>query len=288
LLGIPPLLATRTAQLLFFIFLLDLSIFFSKIIYREIINETGSIAMKLPLIGLTMDHSPAGDARPFAKGADIYYLNDVYIRYVEKAGCLFFGLPTTAQRHLSREYLHNLDGLLLTGGNDVFSGAYGEPNLFENWQQDAPRTFFEIELIHQALELNKPILGICRGFQMLNVALGGSLYQDIASQRPNSLQHRSLNKPAWNDHPVRIQPGSLLHRVLGRSDCRVNTSHHQAVKQPAASLNAVAWAPDGVIEGLESPDHPFVVGVQWHPEAMGEDLTASALISQFVQACKKA
>ncbi|NLP09463.1 gamma-glutamyl-gamma-aminobutyrate hydrolase family protein [bacterium] len=243
--------------------------------------------MKLPLIGLTMDHSPATDARPFAKGADIYYLNDVYIRYVEKAGCLFLGLPTTDQRQLSRDYIRHLDGLLLTGGNDVFSGAYGETQLFEDWQQDGPRTFFEIELINQALEQNKPILGICRGFQMLNVALGGSLYQDIALQRPDSLQHRSLNKPVWNAHPVRIQQGSLLHRVLGRSECRVNTSHHQAVKQPAPSLNAVAWAPDGVIEGLESPDHRFVLGVQWHPEAMGADPTASALIDQFVQACKK-
>ncbi len=243
--------------------------------------------MKLPLIGLTMDHSPATDSRTFAKGVDIYYLNDVYIRYMERAGCLFFGLPTTEQRRLSRDYIRNLDGLLLTGGNDVFAGAYGETPLSDQWQHDAPRTLFEIELIHQALEQKKPILGICRGFQMLNVALGGSLYQDIASQRPDSLQHRSLNKPVWNDHPVRIQQGSLLHRVLGRSECRVNTSHHQAVKQPASSLTPVAWAPDGVIEGLESPDHPFVLGVQWHPEAMGEDPTAVALINQFVQACKK-
>ena len=179
-----------------------------------------------------------------------------------------------------------VQGLLLTGGGDIAPEVYHQPN--NGSESIVPdRDAAESALLRYAVARRLPVIGICRGFQMLNVALGGSLYQDIASQRPDSLQHRSLNKPVWNDHPVRIQQGSLLHRVLGRSECRVNTSHHQAVKQPASSLTPVAWAPDGVIEGLESPDHPFVLGVQWHPEAMGEDPTAVALINQFVQACKK-
>jgi len=243
--------------------------------------------MKVPLIGLTTDHSPASDARTFAKGVDIYYLNEVYVRYVEQADCLFIGLPTTAKQGLAAEVIARLDGLLLTGGNDVFSGAYGETPISLQWQYDAPRTFWEIKLIQEALAQSKPILGICRGFQMLNIALGGSLYQDLATQLPGSLEHRSLAKPTWNHHTVRVQANSLLHRVIGQSNLQANTSHHQAIKNLAPSLKAVAWAEDGVIEGIESPNHPFVLGVQWHPEAMVDEATAFKLLAAFVKTCAK-
>jgi putative glutamine amidotransferase len=242
--------------------------------------------MKLPLIGLTTDHSPSTDARTFAKGVDIYYLNDVYIRYVEKTRCLFVGLPTTEKQNIAPDIINRLDGLLLTGGNDVFSGAYGETPLSDQWQSDAPRTFFEIELITQALQQKKPILGICRGFQMLNTALGGSLYQDIATQVVDAMQHRSPNKPVWNHHPVQVREHSLLHRVTGKTTFQVSSSHHQGIKKLASPLNAVAWAADGLIEAVESPGHKFVLGVQWHPEVMGDDPTALALLHEFVNACR--
>jgi putative glutamine amidotransferase len=243
--------------------------------------------MKLPLIGLTMDHSPATDSRTFAKGVDIYYLNDVYIRYMEKAPCLCIGLPTTDQLALAQENISNLDGLLLTGGNDVYSGSYGESTISDQWQQDRPRTFYEIELIKQALQQGKPILGICRGFQMLNVALGGSLYQDIATQTRTELQHRSPNKPAWNRHPVKVLESSYLYRIIGQTSVQVNTSHHQAIKTLAAGLTAVAWTPDGIIEGIESAGQAFVLGVQWHPEAMADEPSALALVHEFVRVCSK-
>lgn len=243
--------------------------------------------MKLPLIGLTMDHSPATDDRPFAKGVDIYYLNDSYIRYIEKAACLFVALPTTAKETIAAGMVARLDGLLLTGGNDVFSGAYGEEPLSKQWQTDAPRTWFEKSLIHQALQLDKPIYAICRGCQMLNVALGGTLYQDIPSQIDDSLQHRSPNKPAWNRHNVTVQENSRIHRLVGKTRFEVNTSHHQAIKRIAAPLQATAWAADGLVEAIEYPDKKFVLGVQWHPEAMENDEIALTLLQEFVTVCSE-
>ncbi len=243
--------------------------------------------MKLPLIGLTMDHSPATDSRTFAKGVDIYYLNDVYVRYIEKAPCLFIALPTTGKESIAEEMIDRLDGLLLTGGNDVFSAAYGEAPLSDQWQADAPRTWFEMALIKKTLQVDKPIFAICRGCQMLNTALGGALYQDVATQIDGTLQHRSPNKPIWNRHNVQVREHSRLHQIIGRTRFEVNSSHHQAIKTIAAPLQATAWAEDGIVEAIEYPEKKFVLGVQWHPEAMENDVAALALLQEFINVCSQ-
>jgi putative glutamine amidotransferase len=244
--------------------------------------------MKTPLIGLTTDHSPSTDQRPFAKGVDIYYHNDVYIRYAEKGECLFVGLPTTGKHAIIPDMVHRLDGLLLTGGNDVYSGAYGETILNPSWQFDEPRTWYEIALIEEALRQDKPIYGLCRGAQMLNVALGGSLYQDIPTQVPHAIQHRSPEKPKWNYHPVKVQQESRLYNILRMDTISVSTSHHQAINKLAPGLQAIAHTSDGLVEAIEMAERKFVVGVQWHPEVMGDDPGSLGLLQAFLEACRAA
>jgi putative glutamine amidotransferase len=242
---------------------------------------------KLPLIGLTMDHSPVKDVRSFAIGADIYYLNDVYVRYVERVLCRFVGLPTTEKLSVVDDLVGDLDGLLLTGGNHVFAGAYGEELSAKQGQYDPPRTFFEIALIKSALQLNKPIYGICRGCQMLNVAMGGSLYQDIPTQLTQVGEHRSLNKPVWNFHSVQIKSGTVLSHILQQTEARVSSSHVQAINKIGSGLTVAAQAPDGIVEAIEIAGKKFVIGVQWHPEVMDDDPVALRLLQAFINACAK-
>lgn len=242
--------------------------------------------MKKPLIGLTMDFSPSTDERSFAQGVDLYYQNSAYIRYLESVDCVHVLLPTLLDTRAAASVIAALDGLLLTGGNDVDSYSYGEAPLAEKWQVDSPRTRYESELIQEAQKQEKPIFGICRGCQMLNVALGGSLFQDIPQQIPNSILHTSPNKPTWNYHEVDIDGNSLLFSVLGKEKLRVNTSHHQAIKTLAPGLRIVATAQDGVIEAVQKDEGPFVLAVQWHPEAMDDWSSSIPMLEAFVDHCR--
>lgn len=181
-----------------------------------------------------------------------------------------------------------LDGLLLAGGVDVAPAEYGEfphPNL---GRVDALRDTTELTLARWALAADLPILGICRGIQMLNVAAGGSLYQDVPAQLPNAGRHAyKPSESPWEvpTHHVRVAETSRLAHELGAHSMMVNSFHHQAVKQPATGLIPVAWADDGVVEGLEGPHQRFVIGVQWHPEGMFlTDPIARRLFAAFVAA----
>ena len=242
--------------------------------------------MNPPLIAFTMDHSPATDLRPFARGRELYFINAVYVRYLEGADCLPLALPTMLEYRQIPALISTIDGLLLTGGDDIYAGAYGEEVIAGEWRIDPPRTFYEKELILEALRQHKPVFGICRGCQMINVALGGSLYQDIVSQVGGAQQHRSPNSPILTYHPVAIEPGCLLENILNTPAITVNSSHHQAIKELAAPLRITARAEDGIIEGIELPGQDFILGVQWHPETM-QDMTSSiALREAFIDRCR--
>lgn len=240
---------------------------------------------KRPVVALTMDYSPAADERQINRGGDLYYINGDYIRYLEKANCIPLALPTFEPTTRTAFIIKAVDGLLLTGGDDVFSEAYGESSLTGDWRADAQRTYFEIELIREALQQNKPIFSICRGFQMLNVALGGTLYQDIAQQVPRAIEHRSLKRPNWNYHDIAIVKNSHLGRILGTKKITVTTSHHQAIKDLAPPLCTVAKSDDGVVEAVEMPEQNFVIGVQWHPETMSDQTSSLLLLQAFLHSC---
>lgn len=242
--------------------------------------------MQNPLIAVTMDQSPARDVRPFARGRDLYFINANYVRYLEQADCIPLTLPTWLDYRQIPALIARIDGLLLTGGDDVYAGAYGEQLIPGDWRIDPPRTWFEKELVAEALRQRKPVYGICRGCQMINVALGGSLYQDIATMVPGAMQHRSPESPILTWHEIAIAPESKLAAILGTTTLTVNSSHHQAIKQVAPPLHVTARAADGVIEAIELPDYPFALGVQWHPETMEEMSSSALLLDRFLEHCR--
>lgn len=233
-----------------------------------------------------MDQSPETDQRSFSVGAHIYFINSVYVRYLEKASCLPVALPTCHDLDRIPDFIDRLDGLLLTGGDDVYARAYGEETIEGHWRIDQPRTFMEIALIKEARSQRKPVFAICRGCQMLNVAMGGTLFQDIPRQVPGAGQHRSPDKPRWNYHEVTIEAGTRLALVVKEKILTVNTSHHQAVKDLAPGLAITAIAGDGIIEAIEDPAERFFLGVQWHPETMNDDSSSLALIEAFLDQCR--
>lgn len=200
-------------------------------------------------------------------------LRDFYVKSIEKAGGLPLMIPPIIGKEKVEVFLEVLDGILLSGGSDVNPKFYGDrPSI--TTKIGPFRDEFEIELIRKAVERKKPILAICRGIQILNVALGGNLIQEV--QKISAIKHYwvssgDVETPWWLDtHIVEIKKGTLLEKIFGVNKLNVNSFHHQAVKSLGKGLLASAFAPDGIIEAVEHEEHPFCVGVQWHPEGMIE------------------
>jgi putative glutamine amidotransferase len=219
-----------------------------------------------PLIGVTPDFN-AGDRKEWGGREPTYFLRARYVRAIEDLGGIPIVLPLVADLDARRRLVTHIDGLLLTGsGPDLAPELYGERQRYRFRVMSQRRATFELEMAQLARAADLPLLGICGGMQALNVAFGGSLYQDIDSQRPQPLQHRQSVPATQLTHAVKIAPKSLLHRIVQTKTLRVNSSHHQSVKEVASALTATAVAPDGVIEAIESPSQRFFLGIQWHPE----------------------
>lgn len=223
-----------------------------------------------PVIGITPDFN-AGDRKDMGGHEPTYFVRGRYIRAVEELGGVPLILPLVAEPSARRRLLDRVDGLLITGsGPDLPPRLYGERQRYKFPLVSERRANFELELVHQARKRNVPLLGICGGMQTVNVACGGSLYQDISAQVPGALDHRQKAKAVHVTHPVTVKPASLLNKVVARRKLMVNSSHHQSVKTVAPSLQASAVAPDGIIEAIESPAHRFLLAIQWHPEFLFE------------------
>lgn len=235
-----------------------------------------------PIIGIACGHEAK-------EGSDRYYVNTVNIRMVAENGGVPVLLPNPFDEDKLKAALDMVDGLYLPGGVDVDPHLYGEEPLAGMGSFDPDWDAVDVVLAQAALERNMPILGICRGMQVLNVAAGGTLYQDIPSQVPGALKH-SQKGPRWAaSHAVELDEDSRLAKTLGATELRINSYHHQAVKDVAPGFRSVANAPDGVIEAIESTQHRYAVGVQWHPELMIErDPMYKALFVDFIEAVKEA
>ena len=171
-----------------------------------------------------------------------------------------------------RAIFERLDGVFLTGGVDVDPSRYGEPKHPLCGTTDADRDAIELMLLDYAMGRGLPVLAICRGIQLVNVALGGTLWQDIPSERPEALGHKHTGERDDRTHPIELVPGSRLAEALGTTRCDVNSFHHQSVRQLAPGLVVTATAPDGEIEGLETATGgPWLLAVQWHPEEFHAD-----------------
>lgn len=212
-------------------------------------------------------------------GRERVALNATYVRALAAAGLVPLVVPPMLEPERARDALAAVRGLVLSGGVDVHPGRYGavpHPTLDD---PDLGRDAAELALLEAARARRLPILAICRGVQLLNVALGGTLYQDLPSEHPSDVVHQDKDAR----HAIRIEPGTLTHRTLGVDRCIVNSRHHQAIRALAPGLVATAWADDGVIESVELADRaaPWLLGVQWHPE----DSDEVALFRGFAAAC---
>jgi putative glutamine amidotransferase len=209
-----------------------------------------------------------GVVRPW-DGAERTGLNAAYVRSVLAAG----GVPVMLSPLMGPSYaaraLDGADGLVLTGGEDMDPAWYqAEPHPRAN-PPSRERDLFELALFAAARQRELPVLGICRGIQVVNVALGGTLWQDLPSERPGAVDHYPEAGRSERTHLVRIQPGTLTATALGGTELRVNSFHHQAIRELAAKLVATGWSEDGLIEAVEAaPGEPWLLAVQWHPEEM--------------------
>jgi putative glutamine amidotransferase len=238
-------------------------------------------------------------SRAFLPTKSVQYLEQSVANWIMSAQVLAFMIPemSLASRHFghalrAKHYVDALDGLLLQGGADMSPKSYGEAPLNPLWAGDEVRDAYEMELFHEFVTQGKPVLGICRGHQVINVALGGTLYQDIGTQAPDKMSHREEAKYDQHFHDVRILEDSWLGRMYPSiPTCRVNSIHHQAIKTLGEGLVAEAVSEDGIIEAIRWEGHSFVVGVQWHPEFLGDDdqslFDTRPLLRAFVNACEQ-
>jgi putative glutamine amidotransferase len=235
---------------------------------------------RAPLIGVTTSISV--EASP-----ERAYVNSAYLRAVQDAGGVPVLLPPPLEGPARAALWGLLDGVVLTGGGDVDPACFGEARHPAVSEVAAARDTLEIDLTRYALERRLPLLAVCRGIQVLNVALGGTLYQDIASEPGSPINHSQSEPRHQPTHAVKVEDGTRLARILGALELDVNSSHHQAIKGLGRGLRAVAWAPDGIVEGVEHATADFVVGVQWHPEELaGHDPAARRLFQAVVAAAR--
>jgi len=210
------------------------------------------------------------------------------VRAVTTAGGLPVLIPLTLSQAEASSLASRLAGVLFTGGCDLHPSHYGVEDHPLVREVDPERDRLELFLAQEVVRSGKPFLGICRGLQVLNVALGGSLYPDIQACRPGSLKHDYYPDPPrdYLAHTVSVQAGSRLETILGERSPQVNSLHHQGIERLAQPLQASAHAPDGLIEAVEIPEHPFGLAVQWHPEWLQGSEPMRRLFRAFVQAAQ--
>lgn len=234
-----------------------------------------------PIIGITTNLSEDESSMQLSRS---------YAKALLRHGALPVLLPAVTDPDTIDHYAAMVDGLLLAGGGDVDPLRFGEAQKWESGAISVLRDEFELQLFHAVLRTGrKPILGVCRGLQVMNIALGGSLYQDLLSELPGqTIAHRQHQRTVYCSHPVTVSAGTRLSAIVNAETVMVNSHHHQALKRLSDEMIASAHAPDGLIEAAELPGHPFCIGVQWHPEQLWAQPDGEAhrqLFEAFVTAC---
>jgi putative glutamine amidotransferase len=238
---------------------------------------------KKPIIGITLSlfRSISGEkGRPPAWVA--------YADVVAQNGGLPLFIPTHLDPDQSAEIYDGIDGLLLSGGGDILPEHYGQERTAELDEPDPKRDVFEFVALKQAMRRGMPFIGICRGLQVINVALGGSLFQDIRSERPGSLQHAGPDSRPEPWHSVHLHSDTKLHTIIAQGEFEANSYHHQAIRDLAPGLTVCAQSPDEIIEAIELPGFPFGLAVQWHPERMPQAPSTKALLGALMRAAEHA
>jgi putative glutamine amidotransferase len=237
--------------------------------------------MTKPLIGLTTTRTTKRLNPPS------YGTNLPYVQAVTAAGGLPVMIPSQLAEDDLDQLLARLDGVLFTGGYDIDPACYGHPQHPLAEKVDASRDHLETRLVQSLARSGRPFFGICRGLQIINVALGGSLYEHLPGQLPGNVHLENHARPRdYLAHTITVHAGSRLEGIVGEGQRWVNSLHHQGVRDLAAGLQVSATAPDGLVEAFELPGHPFGLAVQWHPEELLGDLAMRKLFEAFIQACQ--
>lgn len=236
--------------------------------------------MQRAVIGITTNYGKNVDALPTV------YLLRAYVQAVQNVGGVPVLLPSDLSADGWQAIYERLDGILFSGGGDISPEQFaGQPHP-RVYDVEPERDALELALVRAAVRDGKPFLGICRGCQLINVALGGTLYTHLPDQFPGALDHAypgSMRTVLV--HSVHLKEDSRLAKLLGEPMVQVNSLHHQGLKDVAAPLRAVAYAPDGLVEAVELPDHPFGLAVQWHPEWLSDQAGMVNLFARFVESC---
>ena len=235
--------------------------------------------MQKPLIGVT----PL-----FDRGRDSYWMLPGYFLALEEAGAVPVMLPLTDNEAALSRLVGTLDGFLIAGGQDVSPALYGEQTKPACAETCPERDAMESVLLRLLWNADKPVFGICRGLQILNAHLGGTLYQDLLSEHPSDVNHRMAAPYDRAEHPVSLLRDAPLYALLGTDAIGVNSCHHQAIKSLAPGLSPMAVSPDGLVEAVYAPEKRFVWAVQWHPEFFYRvDENSRKLFAAFVRAAKE-
>ena len=231
--------------------------------------------MKSPIIGITLDYEESGGYSKFPW----YAIRENYLSCLHKFGAIPF--PLFHQNSVNDYFLKTLDGLVITGGNfDINPSLYSE-NTNGSRNIKNKRTNFEIEIFKKFLKTSKPILGICGGEQLMNVATGGDLIQDINASIETDVEHEQTNPRNEVSHEVTIKSNSKLFQIINKDEIKVNSAHHQSVNKTGENFIASALASDEIIEAIEHIQHPWCLGIQWHPEFLITDADI-AIVKDFI------
>jgi putative glutamine amidotransferase len=239
--------------------------------------------MTYPIIGVTTYQGKDNINLP------IVALLRAYVDALVQAGGVPLLIPSNLTNEIRRELYRRLDGIMFTGGGDIALDRFsGEPHARVD-DVDPERDSTELSLLDTLVQDEKPFLGICRGLQVINVGLGGTLYTNIEDQLPDALKHDYYPDFPRNylAHEVKVVGGTRLMNILGETDLSVNSRHHQGAKDIPAALKPAAYAPDGLVEAVELPNHPFGIAVQWHPEWLPDQPATQQLFRSFVEAASR-
>jgi putative glutamine amidotransferase len=233
--------------------------------------------MPRPIIGITRSSTPH-----YLRTHQDILIYAAYDLAISRAG----GIPFSVEPNSPRSGLRHLDGILFSGGGDINPHIYGDSNDEFALGIDDDRDRLELDLLRLAVDSSIPFLGICRGLQLINVALGGNLYRDLTRQRSSDISHDWHPSRMYLAHSASVDPKSLLIQFGFGANLMVNSLHHQGVRTIGTGLSPIAYAPDGLIEALELTGHPFGLAVQWHPEWLTSQQPTRCLFESFIHACE--
>jgi putative glutamine amidotransferase len=238
------------------------------------------VFMSLPFIGITTGHTISKEGVTLTSNPKAYSLA------INEAGAIPVLIPLGISLGNIKQLLNHLDGVLFSGGGDIETARYKGEEHPDVYGVDLERDELEIQLFKAVLAEEIPFMGICRGLQLINVGLGGTLYSHISDQHPNAIEHHCPSGNAVGNcvHEVRLIEDCMLFDIIGKSCIKVNSYHHQGVRYVSPLINATGHATDGLVEVLEFSEYPFGIAVQWHPEKMRDDPSSQALFEAFSEA----